>query len=256
MADLIFDCCFGVSGDMIVGALLDLGASESVLINTLKSLNIDDYEIKISKINKNGTTATDFDVTLKEKNYDNDMSYLYGDKAIDMKIKLKRNLPKICEIIENSILSDRAKKIAIDIFSLVAIAEAKAHKIDTNEVIFHETGAMDSIIDIVSIAVCIDNLNLNSIFVNNLREGKGFIRTRVGTLPIPTPAVENVLNQYGVKIDIIDCSYELITPTGISAIAVLTNFKAPKANLAYKKIGYGAGKRDYNLPCTLKAILI
>ena len=256
MDDLIFDCSFGVSGDMIVGALLDLGASESVLSSALKSLNIDDYEVKISKIEKKGTPATDFDVILKEKNYDNDMSYLYGEKAVNTKIKLKRNLPKICEIIENSKLTHRAKKIAIDIFTIVALAEAKAHKIDVNEVIFHETGAMDSIIDIVSIAVCIDNLNVNKIFVSNLREGKGFIRTRVGTLPIPTPAVENVLNQYGAKIDIIDCGYELITPTGISAIAVLTNFKAKKTNLAYKKIGYGAGKRNYDLPCTLKAILI
>ena len=115
---------------------------------------------------------------------------------------------------------------------------------------------MDSIIDIASIAICIDNLNIDKCFVSNLREGYGKIRTRVGYLPIPTPAVKNVVDRFGAVLERVELPYELITPTGISALAVITNFK----NIDLEedkiiKIGYGRGKRNYETPCTLKIIL-
>lgn len=258
MADLLFDCYSGVSGDMIVGSLLDLGADANILTNAINSLNLTDFTIKISKINKKGTLATDFDVVLKENNFDHDMSYLYGNKKISTTKFEERNLQKIDEIIEKSLLTVNAKDIAKQIFEMVAKAEAKAHGVKIEDVVFHESGAMDSIIDIVSIAVCIDNLNIDNIFITNLRKGKGKIQTRVGLLPIPTPAVKNVLDMYDVKIATCDESVELITPTGIAAIAVLTKFKNIEKDRKYSilKTGYGAGKRDYNLPCTLKAMII
>ena len=225
MADLLFDCYSGVSGDMIVGSLLDLGADANILTNAINSLNLTDFTIKISKINKKGTLATDFDVVLKENNFDHYMSYLYGNKKISTTKFEERNLQKIDEIIEKSLLTVNAKDIAKQIFEMVAKAEAKAHGVKIEDVVFHESGAMDSIIDIVSIAVCIDNLNIDNIFITNLRKGKGKIQTRVGLLPIPTPAVKNVLDMYDVKIATCDESVELITPTGIAAIAVLTKFK-------------------------------
>ena len=256
MADLVIDCSYGISGDMLVGALLDLGADKTALIKALSSLDLDNYDIKIRKINKKGTPSTDFEVELKENNFDHNMNYLYGNQETNLKIKHKRNLPIIKEIINNSNISQRAKILSIKIFELVATAEAKAHKIAIDDVIFHETGAMDSIIDIVSIAICIDSLEIDNVYVKNLREGKGKIRTRVGLLPIPTPAVMNVLMLYNQNIEIIDYPYELITPTGISALAILSEFKTISTNYKVNKIGYGAGKREYDLPCTLKIEMI
>ncbi len=257
MANILFDCYSGVSGDMIVGALLDLGADSNILLKAIESLKLSDFTIKISKINKKGTLATDFDVILKENNYDHDINFLYGNKTIQTSKFEKRNLQKVNEIIENSLLTKKAREIAKQIFEVVAKAEAKAHNIEIEKVVFHESGAMDSIIDIVSIAVCYDNLKVDNVFITNLREGKGKIQTRVGFLPIPTPAVKNVLEMYHTKVDSCEENVELITPTGIAAIAVLSNFqkiKDKKFNII--KTGYGAGKRDYDLPCTLKAMII
>lgn len=252
MAKILFDCSYGVSGDMIVGALLDLGADKDVLQSQLKSLKLGDYQLKITKLD----SATDFDVILATDNHDHDMQYLYGNKEANMKMEEPRTLSKVAEIIENSSLSQKAKSLAMEIFEVVAESEGKAHGIDKSEVIFHERGAMDSIIDIVSIAICIDNLNIDECFVSNLREGYGRIRTRVGYLPIPTPAVKNVVDRFGAVLERVELPYEFITPTGISALAVLTNFK----NIDLEedkiiKIGYGRGKRNYETPCTLKIIL-
>lgn len=252
MAKILFDCSYGVSGDMIVGALLDLGADKDVLQSQLKSLKLGDYRLKITRLD----SATDFDVILATDNHDHDMQYLYGNKEANMKMEEPRTLSKVAEIIENSSLSQKAKSLAMEIFEVVAESEGKAHGIDKNEVIFHERGAMDSIIDIASIAICIDNLNIDKCFVSNLREGYGKIRTRVGYLPIPTPAVKNVVDRFGAVLERVELPYELITPTGISALAVITNFK--NIDLEEDKIikrGYGRGKRNYNTPCTLKIIL-
>ena len=256
MADLLFDCNYGVSGDMIVGAMLDAGANKEVLKKAIDSLNLTDFDIKISETVKHNIPATDFDVILKEKNYDADLEYLYGNKKIDVSMQSERTLPEIVKIIKNADMTDRAKSIAEEIFNVVAQAEGKAHNVPTDKVTFHESGAMDSIIDIVSIAVCFDNLNISDAYAENLREGKGQIRTRVGLLPIPTPAVKNVLSMFEVSIDTCDLNVELITPTGISALAVLTKFKKLNYDKKVLKTGYGAGKRNYDLPCVLKIEII
>lgn len=249
--DICFDCFSGVSGDMLVGSLLGLGASENYLKECLDSLNLSDYKIKISKFSKNGYEVTDFDVVLKENNHDHDMSYLSGEKAFE-EIKVKRNLDAVKRIIDNSKLTFKAKKMAIKIFEIVAKAEAKAHGVSLEEVIFHESGAMDSIIDIVSFAVCLDNLNVNKVYVKNLKEGRGQINTRVGLLSIPTPAVKNILNEFNLKVEKTNLPYELITPTGIACVcAVASSFEGVK-NKKIVKVKYGNGKRNYKLPCVLR----
>ena len=252
---LLFDCFYGVSGDMIVGALLDLGADQNSLKKVLKSLGLKDYQIKISKVKKGNITATDFDVVLSSDNHDHDMNFLFGDKEVNFEFKEKRRLSDIASLLEKSPMTERAKEIALKIFDVVAQAEGKAHGIPKENVIFHETGAMDSIIDIVSIAVCFDNLNISKAFVTNLREGQGQINTRVGYLPIPTPAVKNVLEGYGASLEICSLPFELITPTGISAIAVLTNFKNIDSKIDIIKDGFGSGKRDYGMQGTLRCCL-
>ena len=252
---LLFDCFYGVSGDMIVGALLDLGADQNSLKKVLKSLGLKDYQIKISKVKIGNITATDFDVVLSSDNHDHDMNFLFGDKEVNFEFKEKRRLSDIANLLEKSSMTERAKEIALKIFDVVAQAEGKAHGIPKENVIFHETGAMDSIIDIVSIAVCFDNLNISKAFVTNLREGQGQINTRVGYLPIPTPAVKNVLEGYGASLEVCSLPFELITPTGISAIAVLTNFKNIDSKIDIIKDGFGSGKRDYGMQGTLRCCL-
>ncbi len=246
-----FDCESGVSGDMLVGALIDLGADENYLKNKLKSLKIGDFDVKINKLCKKGRPATDFDVVLKEYNPDHDMNYLYGENNKSIEIKNKRNITEVKRILENSTLNKHEKEISMGIFEIIADAEAKAHGININDVIFHENGAMDSIIDIVSFALCIENLNVQKVFVKNLTEGQGNIRTRVGLLPVPTPAVENITRKFNIKYEKINFNGELITPTGIGALAFIGDFSYPKQ---YKilKTGYGAGKRDYETSCTLR----
>ena len=245
MKNLVFDCYNGVSEDMIVGVLLDLGADEKLLKKAIKCLNLSNFDIKIQKILKNSIFCTDFDVQLKAENPDHDMEYLYGQKQVEVKIEEKHNLTIINKMIEKSILSKRAKEIALNIFNLIALAEGKTHGVDPSEVIFHESGAMDSIIDIVSIATCVDSLDVDNIYVKNLREEQGYINTRVGRLTIPTPAVKNVLEIYNKEIQSCSLPYELITPTGISAIATLTNFNEPPKNYSPISTGFGSGKRNY-----------
>ncbi len=247
--NICFDCSSGVSGDMIVGALLDLGADKNALIEAIESLKLTNYKIKIEKINKKGTPSTNFDVELKN-NADHDMNVLFGSGKFAA-IKEKRTLKDVKILLNNSTLPNPVKQNAIKIFELIARAEGKAHSIPASEVIFHENGAMDSIIDIVSICFCLHNLGVEKVFVKNLCEGSGKIKTRVGWLPIPTPAVKNIVDEYNIILEQANVDVELITPTGLAALAIVSKFEQP-TNEQVINIGFGAGKRDYNLPCTLK----
>lgn len=254
--DLIIDCENGVSGDMLVGALLDLGADQSVLLSAIESLNVSGFVVEIEKVFKESVPATDFNVVMQE-NYDADMEYLYGEKQIEMDIETKRNLPAIKNIIENSSLTPHAKNLAYKIFEVVAVCEAKAHGIAVNDVIFHENGAIDSIVDITSFAVCLDNLQIENVYFKNLREGSGKIKARCGVLPIPTPAVKNICRAFKLNPAPANVEYELITPTGLACLAVVGK-QITDGEFKYKsyKTGYGAGKRDYTLPALLKAELV
>ncbi len=248
--NICFDCSSGVSGDMIVGALLDLGADKDDLLDALKSLNLNNYQIKITKLDKKGVACTDFDVVLKENNFDHDMRFLYGDKKANIDITEKRTLKDVKNLLKKSKLTSKAQKIAESIFEIVAESEAKAHGVKREEVVFHENGAMDSIIDITSIAFCLDNLHIEKVFVKNLCEGHRKIRTRIGFLEIPTPAVKNILQKFGIKLKKIDFEGELITPTGLAALASVAKFEDVQSQLV--KTGFGAGKRNYELSCVLR----
>ncbi len=249
--DILFDCSSGVSGDMIVGALLDLGANANELKTAIKSLNLKKYAIFIKKIKKNGVFCTDFDVFLENNNFDHDLDYLSGKKKVDLKLEEKRTLKDVKQILQNSKLTEKAKQIAMKIFEIVAESEGKAHGVKKEEVIFHESGAMDSIIDITSISFCLDNLKVKNVYVENLCEGHGKVQTRVGFLPIPTPAVKNIMDKFSIPISHIDFEGELITPTGIAALAAISKFEKVQTHKSLKT-GFGAGKRNYNLPCVLK----
>ena len=169
---------------------------------------------------------------------------------------LHRGIKEIKEIINAGNLTERARNLAIKIFSILAEAEAAAHNVPVKEVHFHEVGAVDSIVDIVAAAVCFDNLNITEVIIPELWEGRGTVRCQHGILPVPVPAVLNVAAQNGLKIKVTDVKGELVTPTGAAiAAAVRTKERLPE-RFSVIKTGIGAGKREYDCPGILRAMVI
>lgn len=272
---LYLECSSGISGDMTVAALLDLGADREVLKRVLRSLPIHGFRIKISRVKKAGLDVCDFHVILDEahENHDHDMEYLFSQGAVSGGEREEhcghdhsgggqqgghehRRLPEILDIIRRTEMTDGAKKIAEKIFHILAAAEAKAHGVPEKEVHFHEVGAVDSIVDIVSAAVCLDNLGVSECVVPALCEGTGMIRCQHGMLSVPVPAVLNIVQEHQLELSITDIRGELVTPTGAAIVAaVKTADKLPK-RFRVLKTGMGGGKREYERPSILRAMLI
>lgn len=289
---LYLECYSGISGDMTVAALLDLGADREVLEKALKTLPVEGFEIKISRVKKSGLDVCDFSVILdkEHENHDHDMEYLHGshkhgeeehthgeDEAhqhshIHLHEKSHdhghvhlhehshhhehRNLSGILHIISHADITPRAKKIAERIFTILAEAEAKAHGTELDEVHFHEVGAVDSIVDIVAAAVCLDNLNITDVIATELCEGHGFVRCQHGIIPVPVPAVVNIAEKHKLSLHITDTEGELVTPTGAAIIAAVRSMDKLPKKFSIEKIGIGAGKRNYDRPSMLRAMLI
>ncbi|MCD8147863.1 MAG: nickel pincer cofactor biosynthesis protein LarC [Clostridiales bacterium] len=289
---LYLDCSTGISGDMTVAALLDLGADVAVLYQALNSLPLTGYQLRISRVHKSGLAACDFAVLLDAgDNHDHDMEYLYGhgehthehphdhdghthdgadhgvvahpqehhqfhDHGEHHHDHAHRNLPEILHIIRHGDLTPRASELAERIFTILAQAEAKAHGVPVEEVHFHEVGAVDSIVDIVAAAVCFDNLDIERVILPRLNEGRGSIRCQHGVIPVPVPATLAIVQAYGLPLHIGDTEGELVTPTGAAiAAAVATDFQLPD-RFQVEKTGIGAGKRAYERPSLLRAMLI
>ncbi len=340
---LYLDCSCGISGDMTVAALLDLGADEKVLKNTLASLPLDGYQIAITRVKKSGIDACDFNVILDVDNHDHDMAYLHGSEPAHVHLTADapvhehveehhthshehthehvdeahshehthehmdghhshehphnhaddhpahtheqehthghaddhhshehthshdhdhghhhhgRGLPEIMHILEAGSLTPRALELAGRIFRIVAQAEAHVHGMPIDQVHFHEVGAVDSIVDIAAIAICIDNLGIDRVIIPFLTEGTGMVRCQHGLLPIPVPAVAEISAMHHLPIRICDVAGELVTPTGAAAAAALmTDNKLPDT-FTIERVGIGAGKRQYANAGILRAILI
>lgn len=282
---LYLECYSGISGDMTVAALLDLGADKTVLDRVLKSLPVSGLQIKISRVVKSGIDACDFDVMLDKnhENHDHDMEYLHGshhgshhghavtdlsghtaehthmhdsESAHGHHHHEHRGLKEITHIIEHSVMTDNAKKIALRIFEILAKAESKAHNVPVDQVHFHEVGAVDSIVDIVAVAVCLDNLGITEVIVPVLYEGRGTVRCQHGILPIPVPAVANVVSENHLCLKMTEVEGELVTPTGAAIVAAIkTKDKLPE-KFEIQKVGIGAGKRQYECPGILRAMII
>ena len=265
---LYLECRSGISGDMTVAALLDLGADENKLREALASLPLDGYAIQISRVKKSGLDTCDFAVLLDEEheNHDHDMAYLHGEMQMDHHVHdagehthhhAHRGLPEIRQIVAAGALTEGAKKLAFRIFDILADAEAKAHGVPREEVHFHEVGAVDSIVDIVAAAVCLDDLAPDHIVVSALSEGTGTVRCQHGILLIPVPAVTNIVTAYGLPIHHTTVQGELVTPTGAAiAAAVMTEHNRLPMDYTIEKVGIGAGKREYETAGILRAMWI
>lgn len=351
---LYLECYSGISGDMTVAALLDLGADQEVLRKALESLPVQGFSTQISRVKKAGLDVCDFNVCLdaEHENHDHDMAYLYGhehgdhdhehgghdhvhedhehgghdhehgghehdshdhmhsghghddhgsehdlqaehthdldrradvhsdhghphgehvhdhsdhghphgehvhDHSHDHHHHEHRGLPEILKIIGQAKISDRAKETASRIFTVLAQAEAKAHGAPMDQVHFHEVGAVDSIVDIIAAAVCLDDLDITEVIVPVLHEGKGSVRCQHGILPIPVPAVAAIVQAHDIPIKIIDMEGELVTPTGAAIIAAIRTESRLPETFTVKKMGVGAGKRQYERPSLLRAMLL
>lgn len=373
---LYLECNSGISGDMAVAALLDLGADKEVLKKALKSIPIHGFRIKISRVKKAGLDVCDFHVILDEahENHDHDMAYLFGERhthaeehghgerhayagekahgerhgyteehghgvrhayAGEQNHSEKcesaglhtysteahipageerrhehrhnhhdheygyvhhghaghehdydhdhgnashghdhdhthhhdhehahthhhehRGLPEILHIIRHTHMTEGAREIAVRIFRILAGAEAKAHGLPENEVHFHEVGAVDSIVDIISAAVCLDNLGITRCIVPGLCEGTGTIRCQHGIMNVPVPAVVNIVQAHQLKLSVTDIRGELVTPTGAAIVAAVKTADDLPESFRIIKTGMGGGKRAYERPSILRAMLI
>lgn len=288
---LYLECYSGISGDMFVASLLDLGADLEVLEKSLKSLESikDKFEIKTSRVVKSGLDALDFSVVLDVDNHDHDMEYLHSNDYKhdhdhhDHEHSHEHNhdhdhchehnhdhnhghshghshehvgLIEIQHIINSSEITENAKKIANKIFDILADAEAKAHGKPKTEVHFHEVGAVDSIVDIVAAAVCIDNLGIEEVIIPALYEGVGTVRCQHGVLPVPVPAVLNIVNAENLTLSITGVQGEFVTPTGAAIAAAIRTEKNLPERFRVVKTGIGAGKRNYERPSLLRSMII
>ena len=247
MKTLYFDCSSGISGNMTLGALLEIVGNENYLIEELKKLKVDGYKIEISKKIKNGITGTYVDVILQEEhshghNHDHEHEHHHEH----------RNLNDVYSIIDNSTIDEKSKDLAKRIFERVAKAEAKVHNKTLEEVHFHEVGAIDSIVDIVGTAILINKINPDRIISSIVNDGYGFIECAHGTMSVPVPATSEIFANSKVKFRQIDVDTELVTPTGAAIIAELAEEFTTLPAMVTEKIGWGAGFKDLKIPNVLK----
>jgi len=287
---LYIECYSGISGDMTVAAMLDLGADQKVLedaINSIKPL-VSGFEIAIKKVQKAGVCACDFAVLLdkEHENHDHDMEYLHGHADMEKghhheqemhhhekghhheqemhhhehRAHHHTGIKEITDVLNQAEMTEGARDLAQNIFRILAEAESKAHNQPVNDVHFHEVGAVDSIVDILSAAVCIDSLkekyHITDVVVSELYEGHGSVRCQHGVLPIPVPATANIIEAYQLPVHFMEFQGEFVTPTGAAfAAAVKTKAHLP-STFHIIASGVGAGKRTYEKASLLRAMIL
>jgi len=219
-----YDCFSGISGDMNLGAMIDLGISKAFLIRELEKLNLKGWKIIAEKDHRHGIQGTKVTVKLSGHEHHH------------------RNLADIVKIIDNSELDSNVKALSKNIFMKVADAESLVHGIPVDKVHFHEVGAMDSIIDITGAAICFNALKADEVHVSALELGGGFVKCQHGTLPVPAPATAEIVK--GMPVRAGGVNFEATTPTGAAILATLgTHFGSPEG-FRILKTGYGVGHKD------------
>ena len=281
---LYLDCGSGISGDMFVAAMIDLGADPDALQKALDSIPTDGFFVEIGRVKKSGIDCCDFRVRLDDdcENHDHDMDYLYGSLAPAAGSGCScheepdreehhchcheeghdgeahhccrqekdhhhphRGLAEILPMIDACDMTETAKELARKIFRIIGEAEAKAHGLPLDEVHFHEVGALDSIVDVVAAAVTFDSLHIKEVIVPKLTEGTGTVRCRHGVMPVPVPATVNIVSAYKIPMELTGAKGEYVTPTGAAIAAAISTSHQLPPSFVIKKAGLGAGKRAY-----------
>lgn len=281
---LYLDCGSGISGDMFVAAMIDLGADPDTLEKALDSIPADGFFVEIGRVKKSGIDCCDFHVRLDDdcENHDHDMDYLYGnltpaagsgcscheepdreehhchchEEGHDGEAHhccrqekdhhhTHRGLAEILPMIDACDMTETAKELARKIFRIIGEAEAKAHGLPLDEVHFHEVGALDSIVDVVAAAVTFDSLHIKEVIVPKLTEGTGKVRCRHGVMPVPVPATVNIVSAYKIPMELTGAKGEYVTPTGAAIAAAISTSHQLPPSFVIKKAGLGAGKRAY-----------
>jgi len=246
MTVLYYDCFSGISGDMNLGAMVDLGVDPKSLIDQLGKLDLPGYEVKITKDQKKGITGTKVDVILDVNPHDHDHAHHHGHHH-------HRNLEDISRIIQDSDLSEAVKDRSIRMFRKLTEAEGKIHNKPVQEVHFHEVGAIDSIVDIVGAAICFEELAPDMIMSSAVELGGGFVKCEHGTFPVPAPATAEILA--GIPVKSGAAPYETTTPTGALILACNADKFGPIQDLRIGKTAYGIGNRDMDIPNVLRVHL-
>ncbi|MFR4872320.1 MAG: nickel pincer cofactor biosynthesis protein LarC [Dialister invisus] len=281
---LYLDCGSGISGDMFVAAMIDLGADPDALEKALDSLPADGFFVEIGRVKKAGIDCCDFHVHLDDdcENHDHDMDYLYGNLTLAAGSGCScheesdgeehhchcheeghdgeahhccrqgkdhhhthRGLAEILPMIDACDMTETAKALARKIFRIIGEAEAKAHDLPLDKVHFHEVGALDSIVDVVAAAVTFDSLHIKEVIVPKLTEGTGTVRCRHGVMPVPVPATVNIVSAYKIPMELTGAKGEYVTPTGAAIAAAISTSHQLPSSFVIKKAGLGAGKRAY-----------
>ncbi len=244
MTVLYYDCFSGISGDMHLGAMIDLGVDPKSLIDQLGRLDLPGYELKITRDQRKGISGTKVDVVLDENPHGHDHGHDHHHH---------RNLEDISRIIQDSDLSKAVKDRSIRMFRKLAEAEGKIHNKPIQEVHFHEVGAIDSIVDIVGAAICIESIAPDMIMSSTVELGGGFVKCEHGTFPVPAPATAEILA--GVPVKSGAAPYETTTPTGALILACNADKFGPMQDLRISKTAYGIGNRDMDIPNVLRVHL-
>ncbi|MBT3385146.1 MAG: nickel pincer cofactor biosynthesis protein LarC [Prolixibacteraceae bacterium] len=236
MRILYYDCFAGISGDMNLGALIDLGVDKDYLITELKKLNIEGFHLEVKQDQRRGITGTRAKVIIE--NQENEKH---------------RHLRHIEELINGSELTEQVKINALKIFDLIAEAEAKVHNISKEKVHFHEVGALDSIADIVGAAICLDYLKVDKILSSPIQLGGGTVKCAHGIMPVPAPATALIVTNIPVKTGLVN--YEATTPTGAAILVAMVDKFTDKIDLPITKTAYGIGYYDTEVPNVLRVYL-
>jgi pyridinium-3,5-bisthiocarboxylic acid mononucleotide nickel chelatase len=225
MKVLCYDCFSGISGDMNLGAMIDLGINVSFLKSELDKLNLKGWELITEKSQRHGISGTK--VTVRQTFHEH----------------AHRHISDISKIINESSLSDADKKLSMKIFMKIATAEALVHDIPVEEVHFHEVGAIDSIIDITGAAICFNSLNVDAVLVSEVELGSGFVNCDHGKLPVPAPATAEIIKGIPVRTGGVD--FEATTPTGAAILSVLVTGFYSGQTVRIEKTAYGVGHKDH-----------
>ena len=251
MKTLYFDCFSGISGDMTIGALLDLGLDLDYLKTELKKLPVAGYELKASRVTRSNISAMKFDVSVdgeEAHGHHHDHQHKHSHDHFH------RKASQILAMIGGSNLNTNTKRRASEIFTKLALSEGRVHHIPPEDVEFHEVGAVDSIVDTVGTAIGFDALGIERFLCSAINVGSGFIHCQHGVLPVPVPATADLLRQATIYQKHVQT--ELVTPTGAAILAAVVNRFGGLNGFAAERIGYGAGTKQFaDFPNCLRLML-